>query len=63
MRVLLDGRRARLPDAAALRRPYSDFQVGPDRSVFVEAGDRLSYEEGDIVSPAPAVGGSYRICR
>ncbi len=49
---------------------HSDFQVELGRPVFVAAGDRLSYEEGDLVVTGPTGGrrrhparDSYWICR
>ncbi|MEU6091022.1 hypothetical protein ABZ865_30460 [Streptomyces sp. NPDC047085] len=49
---------------------HSDFQVELDGPVFVAAGDRLSYEEGNVVVTSPtgerrmhSARDSYWICR
>ncbi|MFJ9844139.1 hypothetical protein ACIRYZ_27510 [Kitasatospora sp. NPDC101155] len=48
---------------------HSDFHVGPDEPVFVPAGDRLSYEKGEVVVTRPTgerhrhrAGNGYWIC-
>ncbi|MFF7459212.1 hypothetical protein [Kitasatospora sp. NPDC008115] len=49
---------------------HSDFRVGLDEPVFVAAGDRVSYEGGDVVVTRPTgerrrhpARDSYWICR
>ncbi|MGK4585992.1 hypothetical protein [Kitasatospora sp. HPMI-4] len=49
---------------------HSDFHVGLDRPVFVAAGDRVSYEDGDVVVTRPTgerrrqpARNGYGICR
>ncbi|MGW2254981.1 hypothetical protein ACWCXH_33085 [Kitasatospora sp. NPDC001660] len=49
---------------------HSDFHVGLNRPMFVAAGDRVSYEDGDIVVTRPTgerrrhpARNSYWICR
>ncbi|WP_327675257.1 hypothetical protein [Kitasatospora sp. NBC_00458] len=49
---------------------HSDFRVGLDEPVFVAAGDRISYEDGEVVVARPSgerrrhpARDSYWICR
>ncbi|MEU8921869.1 hypothetical protein AB0D10_13170 [Kitasatospora sp. NPDC048545] len=48
---------------------HSDFRVGLDEPLFVAAGDRLSYDKGDVVVTRPTgeqqrhpAGRSHWIC-